>query len=260
MTAARNPETEKAPPILESRQNGWRSLWKNDGTDYPALLQSFLAGEITGEEFKRDYSTSVTQVDALGRRFIFKHYYKWEPRPEKRLWHRLAGTFYSRIFRLTNQAIRNGCQNVQDIFLVAEQFEKHDAKEVWLIAEFIPGEQLNKGDPMARREQIFLAIAELHHCGLASNDLNISNMIVTGDDQIKVIDISINTFLSICQIKDIILLHRKFGGEPPFREIFLPTYRRRFLYWAVRCRNCFRLTLRRLQGTHDKNGRKIAKH
>lgn len=87
--------SQNTPAILESfsKTNGWRTLWKNDGTDYPALLQSFLAGELAATEFKKDYSTSVHQADALGRRFIFKHYYKLEPRPEKRLWHRLAGTF-----------------------------------------------------------------------------------------------------------------------------------------------------------------------
>jgi tRNA A-37 threonylcarbamoyl transferase component Bud32 len=247
---------EKA--ILESNSKGWRTLWKNDGTDYPELLRAFLAGDLPSVEFKKDYSTSVHQADALGRRFIFKHYYKLEPRPEKRLWHRLAGTFYSRIFRLTNAAVRRGCQSAQDIFLVTEQFQGPYSKEVWMIAEFIPGEQLAKCDPMGRREQVFRTAAHIHNCGLASNDLHPMNMIVTPEGEIKLIDVSINSPLIITQMKDIIRLRRHFGDEPPFAEILLNTPLRRFLYRVVRCRDWFRRTVRRLQGK-GRDGRKIVK-
>ncbi len=249
---------KSSPPILESRRNGWRVLWKNDGTDYPALLQSFLAGEIPSVEFKKDYSTSVHQADADGRRFIFKHYYKLEPRPEKRLWHRLAGTFYSRIFRITNRAVRLGCRNVQDIFLVTEDFEGPYAKEVWMIAEFIPGEQLGKCDPMSRREQLFRTVAHIHECGLASNDLHPLNMILTPEGEIKLIDVSINSPVIISQMKDLIRLRRHFGDAPPFREILIRSFSRRFLYAVVRGRDFFRRTVRRLQGK-GRDGRKIVK-
>ncbi len=257
MIFTQNAPTE-ASAILESDQNGWRTLWKNDGTDYPALLKSFLDGGLKAEEFKKDYSTSVHQADALGRRFIFKHYYKLEPRPEKRLWHRLAGTFYSRIFKITNRAIRNGCRSAQDIFLVTEKFQGPYSKEVWLIAEYVPGEKLADRDPMARREQVFRTVAHIHQCGLASNDLHPGNLILTPDGEIKLIDVSINSPLIVSQMKDLVRLRRVFGGEAPFEEILLRGLGRRFLYSLVRVRDWYRLTLRRLQGK-GQGGRKIAK-
>lgn len=252
--------SQNTPAILESfsKTNGWRTLWKNDGTDYPALLQSFLAGELAATEFKKDYSTSVHQADALGRRFIFKHYYKLEPRPEKRLWHRLAGTFYSRIFRITNQAIRNGCRNAQDIFLVTEQFEGPYSKEVWMIAEFIPGEPLALRDPLSRREQVFRTVAHIHQCGLASNDLHPRNLILTPEGEIKLIDVSINSPLLITQIKDILRLRSVFGDAPPFREILLPAFGRRLLYWLVNIRDNIRRAVRKIQGK-DNGGRRVAR-
>ncbi|UQZ89133.1 hypothetical protein C4J81_07950 [Deltaproteobacteria bacterium Smac51] len=249
------PENTSTSGILESTSNGWRTMWKDDGTDYPALLNDFLAGKLDSEEFKSDYSTSVHQVNALGRRFIFKHYYKLEPRREKRLWHRMAGTFYSRIFKITQKAVQRGCTNAQEIFLVTEQFQGPYSKEVWLIAEYIEGSPLG-GHPLELwREKVFRTIAHIHQCGMASNDLHPHNMILTPDNEIKLIDVSINSPVIICQMKDLVRLRRHFGDEPPFKEILLSTPGRRFLYSMVRTRDWFRRTVRRLQGKR-KDGRK----
>lgn len=234
--------------IKMSRANGWRTMWKDDGVDYPAILAGFRASGDAEAEYKNDGRTGVFKTEAAGRPYIIKHYLFRDPRLEKRIYHRLAGSFYSRIFRIIQRAVANGCRDAQEVYLVTERFEGGEVVETWLVEQFIEGTLLVDMDYRPLREKVLATMARIHRCGLSSGDAHVRNFIETPGGEVKLIDVSIHSPVLVSQMKDAIQLRNIFGDASPFAELLLPTPFRRCLFRLIVARDWARNTLRVWQG------------
>lgn len=249
------PQSKDLEPLAEQGEltsaeiDGFKVQWKNDGTDYPALWQAFRRGELTSTPLSKGRPFREAHlVETGGRRYLFKRDWHVEKRLEKRLWFLLLGaTRYSRIIQLTNQAVRRGCQVVQDVFLVAELMVGRSCHEAWFIADFMPGQVLPPQDEALWRDEMVQTVLRIHRCGLACNDIQSYNFIRTDDGVIKGIDLDISSPLFICQVNDLLELKRRFGVTPP-----LENWPVRLLYYPLLLRNYLRYFSRKLRGKSDR--------
>ncbi|MDR0547868.1 MAG: hypothetical protein LBI10_00415 [Deltaproteobacteria bacterium] len=213
--------------ILLAKVDQWRIQWINDGFDYQSLLNSFLAGEVTGQRLATETPFRVVhKVEFAGRLFVVKHDEEIDRRLEKRLWFYLAGTMYSRLIRLTDRAIEKGCPILQKVYLVKERMSGRFCQEAYVVAEYVPGQSFMKETYEEGSQAVFLrpgdnlpliakALGTLHSYGLASNDVKISNFILTPSGQIKIIDLSTNTPIILAKINDILETRKLYDIEVP---------------------------------------------
>ncbi len=209
-----------AGPVRVSELDGYRLQWVDDGTDYPALWTAFREGRLAAEPLavNRPFR-DVYRIEAAGRRFVFKRDKYVENRWEKRLLVRLLGaTRYTRILRLTSDAVVRGCRTAQEVYLVAERMNGRQCLEAYLIAEYVEGRHLTPDEIQPRREEIARALADIHAHGLASNDCQPNNFLVTGHG-LRMIDLDMSNLLVICQLNDIQALEKRFGLRSPLTGI-----------------------------------------
>ncbi|MDR1657696.1 MAG: hypothetical protein LBT47_09110 [Deltaproteobacteria bacterium] len=246
------------PGIATEYEGLWRTQWKEDGFDYPGLLKDFQSGRVTGQRLVTGspYRT-VHRVKVGQREFVIKtdsNVSKIDKRLEKRLFVMFFGTQYSRLIRKTAAAINKGCQVVQDIYLVSEKMEGRHCQEAYIIAEYIAGHSFIREEYQEGAEVVFRrpgpwlvnmaeSLATLHDYGLASNDSIISNFIVTPQGEVKVIDLTLNGPMIICQVNDILKMRRSYQTEVPVRSPI-----RRVLVGIVGFWNSLRYKIRKLRG------------
>jgi tRNA A-37 threonylcarbamoyl transferase component Bud32 len=250
MTEKADSQITKA--VLEEKVGAWRFTWKNDGFDYQALLNRFLSGEIPSQRLTTGSAyRMVYKVEYAGRTFVLKKDTETDPRLEKKLWFRLAGTLYSRLIRLTAKAIKKGCPVLQDVFLVAEKMDGHSCQEAYVIAEYVPGQSFinevyEEGKPIiflrpgSNINLIAQALSTLHDYGLASNDAIISNFILTKDNKIKIIDLTTNTPVLIAQANDIIKMRRSYKTDVPTKSLFVKIITA-LLSWQLKLKHLLRV-------------------
>jgi heptose II phosphotransferase len=248
------------PKLLAAQRDGWRLLWKNDGADYPQLLEDFKAGRLQSTRlFTNSAYRLVHRLELDGRRLVIKHDWETDSRFEKRLWSRLVGTPYSRLIQLTRRAIDRGCPLVQDVYLVAEKIEGASCREAWLIAEYVEGssfiaEEYVEGKTVDDLERDFKpwlcaignTLADLHDWGLASNDVQPGNFIQT-DNGLKVIDLSLDGPIFICQANDMLKMRGWFRVNAPIRGVWRKTV---YGIWYIRA--ALKRFSRRLRGQKPK--------
>ncbi|WP_300761459.1 lipopolysaccharide core heptose(II) kinase RfaY [Helicobacter sp. UBA3407] len=112
--------------------------------------------------------------------------------------------------------------------------------ESYIIYKYIERTQLsNFWDITPYLKEISNLIVKLHSYGLASNDIWSENFILDSKERLKIIDLSDNGFLSICQANDWLALKRFYGIEAENKSIF---------YYLISWRNAFRSYLRKLCG------------
>jgi len=247
----------KRPGLNQTKSQGWRVTWKDDGTDYPRILDNFRSGGLTG----RSLSTGsphrrVFRVETEGRAFVVKHDLEVDSRFEKKIWQWLAGSPYSRLIKFTNRAMARGCPVAQNVYLVAERLEHGLCREAWLIAEFVEGtsfieEYDANGEPVKYSNEkpwvtaMGETLAVLHDYGLASNDFHPGNFILTPQG-LKIIDLAVDGPLIICQINDAVTMRHFYQVTPPMRS-----RARRILYALMRYRRRFKKWFRRIRGRQN---------
>lgn len=248
--------TGKGRGILTAEIDGYRVRWKDDGTDYPKLLEDFKAGRLpTIRFFTNSGYRQVYRAEADGRRFVMKIDRETDSRFEKRLWGRFGGTPYSRLIKFTNRAIGRGCPVVQDVFLVAEKMDGPSCQEAYLIAEYVEGqsfvaEEYVEGRTVDQMERDFRpwlpamgeTLADLHDWGLASNDVQPGNFILT-DNGLKVIDLSLDSPILICQANDMLKMRGWYHVNAPIRGL-----RRKSIYGLLLAWYILKRFLRKLRG------------
>lgn len=231
--------------LLQEKQAGWRIQWRNDGYDYPGLLNKFRSGALkgacltTGSRFREVY-----RLEADGRKFVIKRDWEVDPRLEKKLWDWLGGTAYHRLIKFTTRAVLKGCQVAQDVYMVAERISGGRCLEAWLVAEYVEGQsfirKFEDGQPAEVLEgfdqyvpQMNETLERLHDCGLASNDVHPGQFILT-EEGLRIIDLSLDGPMIVCQVNDALTMMHFFKARPPLgnpwrRLLFeLLTLRRRF--------------------------------
>jgi tRNA A-37 threonylcarbamoyl transferase component Bud32 len=256
-------------PIINIENDSiWRTQWKEDGFDYRKLLKDFKDGKIEGQRLTTGspYRT-VHRVKCLNREFVIKtdiDINKRDKRFEKRVFTRFWGTQYSRLINKTFEALNKGCPVVQETYLVSERMEGPYCQEAYIIAEYIPGHsfireeyretgRVREGENVEaevvfRRPGPWLAnvaesLAVLHDYGLASNDAIISNFIVTPEGQVKVIDLTLNGPMIVCQANDVLKMRRSYKTNVPVRSAL-----RKIVVGVIGLWNSVRVKLRKLRG------------
>jgi len=217
--------------IIQNWKDDWRIKQKNDGIDYLRMLLDFQEGKLdsvrlsTGSPFR-----TVFKVKVSDHYYVIKHDTEKEKRFEKRLWFFLAGTPYSRLIKLTAKAVKKECPVVQDIYLVSEKMSGFFCHEAYIITEYIQGqtfirEEHIEGSPIIFfkpdiwLKEIAKALAVLHDYGLASNDAIVSNFVITPEHKVKVIDLTLNGPIPVCQVNDVLKMRRSYQTEVPMRKI-----------------------------------------
>ncbi len=200
--------------------DGCRVQWKDDGVDYPAIWLAFKNGRLSGLERLHTNCPDrrVFRLETEKGPLVLKKDWEQDPRLEKKIWRFLGGPWYSRLIRLTNRAINNGCDIVQDVYLAAEKMKGRFAVESWLIAEYVEGAVASSSpDYEEHFPEMGRAMGKLHDYGLASNDAHGANFIITENNAIKIIDLSLTSPILICQANDILKVKRSYGADVPVR-------------------------------------------
>ena len=245
--------TAGRPPILKSRGGSWRIQWRNDGFDYPDLLERFRCGELkgrslsTGSQFRE-----VWLLEDSDRKFVVKHDWEVDNRLEKALWDLIGGTPYQRLIKYTTRAVLKGCRVAQDVYLVAEKISGGRCLEAWLVAEYVEGDsfitEFKDGRPSKVMESLgdYIpamneTLEQLHDCGLASNDVHPGQFILTTEG-LRIIDLSLDGPMIVCQVNDALTMMHFFHSRPPLRNPW-----RRALYELFSLRRRFKNFYRSLR-------------
>ena len=214
------------PAVFKSRQGEWRIEWLNDGYDYPALLDKFRQGQLkgrplsTGSNFREVYC-----LEHDGRKFIVKRDWEIDRRAEKVIWDLVGGTPYHRLIKFTARAALKGSTIAQGVYLVAEKMAWGRCLEAWLVAEYVEGESLIQEFKDGRPSKVvddlgqYISVMnetleKLHDGGLASNDVHPGQFIKT-DQGLRVIDLSLDGPMIVCQVNDALTMMHFFGFRPP---------------------------------------------
>lgn len=239
--------------------DGFRLKWKDDGFDYPGLWLAFRRGEKKGEVISdTGRHKSAWRLQADGRLFLVKRDEHQEKRLEKRLAYLLLkGARYSRMIKLINRAVAQGCRDAQEVFFVAEKMEGGICREAWLLADFKPGRSLSADEAKNARAELLALMGRIHHYGLASNDIQPYNFIRTDQGRLMLIDLDVSGPIIVCQANDVLMMEYKFGykpdlsGRPGLRLVT------GLLLWRNRLRavsRFFRGKPDKLLGTHQSKG------
>ncbi|MCD8139877.1 MAG: hypothetical protein LUE17_08890 [Planctomycetaceae bacterium] len=187
----RNPSGQPYPLVVR-QEDGFTITVKDDGYDYLGLYRRILRGEAaTTTLLYDDAEHYVHRVEADGRSFVFKRFGEMDGKIDTRVWRYAAGPFYSHLMRMVNRAVANGCDVVQDIYLVAEKMRGRLSHDNYILFEFIPGTSMDRlADFDAHHDAVAEAFTELHRHGLALGHCKPGNLVLSEDGRVKIIDLS----------------------------------------------------------------------
>ncbi len=211
--------TRPAPVFRTEKRDGWGVRWLEDDLDYRAVLEDFRRGRLQGEVLASRPTLETFRVRVGERTLIVKHSTAPGGKPGWHLWEMIAGPAFSRLFRETWAAIGRGCGMIPEIYLAAEKCAVgRRCLEGYLIAQYLEGETLRPGQP---RDEWLAAlgptVARLHGYGLASGAPHAWNLIRTGEGW-KMIDLSFQGPMLLCQAYDIHNMKRRLGVEAPIHS------------------------------------------
>ncbi len=209
--------------ILRRRDGEYDIYAKNDGVDYWRLVRACIDENIDQAELIRDRQRNasfaidrdgvkaeatvmaftnpkrlVLRMDAGGRRFVVKRAYMGSPGFKRFLPGVIGLTYFTRIMKLIDAAVRGGCDATQDCFLVAERWIGLFRVEVWALMQYVEGATLGY-NPQAREPHLpalRTTALELFRYNLSMDDVAPGNFLV-GGDRVRAIDISCRPFFRL---------------------------------------------------------------
>lgn len=235
-------------PILRGRDGDYDIYTKNDGVDYWRIVRACIDENIDqaelirekrwGAKFAIDRNGVRAEATALvfvnpkrlvlkvetgaetgGRKFILKRAYMGTPGFKRLLPGVIGLTYFTRIMKLVNRAVANGCAATQDYFLVAERRAAPFRSEVWVLIEYLEGRGLDWFG--AKGDCYFPALAEtarelLRH-NLTMDDAAPGNFIVDPEnpDSVRAIDLSCRPFPRLQKASMTWKLNRLYGLDLP---------------------------------------------
>ncbi|MDR0362675.1 MAG: hypothetical protein LBJ46_08360 [Planctomycetota bacterium] len=207
------------PIIRHETRDGFNVYVKDDGRDYWDILRRFMDGRLEAERYP--YTIADHRVYFIadgGRKYVLKHDWEKDPRLEIRLWRWLCGPFYSRLMRRVDRAAAEGCDVIQEIYLVAEKIGERAYPETYALIEFCPGGCLAAQDSIAKyHPAIIETVQKLHRHRLAFLDVHARNIIVQDDGGLKIIDVSNRGTFLLGRAKDVVRLRQRYGIDLPSR-------------------------------------------
>lgn len=199
--------------VAFSRKQGFEIYQRVDDDDFTTLLTQYKNNQIPVRKLvSGSPDRSVAIIASEKRKYILKEDRERDKRLEKKIANFVFGPFQSRLIKLMDRAVDEGCHVFQELYFVAEKNRFRATQDVYAIYEYIEGIPLTEVDnPEHYIPQIVECILELHRHGLASNDIHYGNFILTPAGDLRIIDISCKASVKVCQANDLLALRRKFG-------------------------------------------------
>lgn len=224
-----------AEAILCGKRDGFEVHAKNDGVDYWAAVRACMAENIDQDELIRNRPARPTfrvrrdglditlvpmayrnpkrlvfRMEWEGRRYVLKRARMGTVGLDRLLPGVMGLTYFTRVMRLVNRAVRNGCGATQDYFLVAEKRTAAFRNEVWALLEYLEGDSLGDQPEGAFRPELKYAVAELLRHDLTMDDLTLHNFLV-GGGRVRAIDVSCRPFTRLQAVKMTMKMNARYG-------------------------------------------------
>jgi undecaprenyl-diphosphatase len=187
-------------------------LVSEDGDSRLDLFERYLGGGALDARLIRDKDDrKVFLVSEAGRRYVLKDSVGIFNTREKLLFFLLFGPASRRLFWEENRAVRENCDALAKVYLVAERTDWFFPRRTISIAEYLPGENLEGLSRQAvdgSRKRVRELVAKLHKHRIAWVDVSLSNLIVNGEEM-KVIDIPFIYPFQIGYFKDVVKLRSR---------------------------------------------------
>lgn len=199
--------------VAFSRKQGFEIYQRVNDDDFTTLLTQYKNNQIPVRKLASgNPDRSVAIIASEKRKYILKEDREREKRLEKKIANFIFGPFQSRLIRLMDRAVNDGCHVFQELYFVAEKNRFRTTQDVYALYEYIEGTPLTEVDnPERYIPQIVECVLALHRHGLASNDIHYGNFILTPAGDLRIIDISCKASVKVCQANDLLALRRKFG-------------------------------------------------
>ncbi len=239
-----------APPGITRRADGDFTVHeKEDGTDYWRIVKACIDENIDQDAFIRDRSAPpdiaierdgvsavlhpltfknpkrmVFRLEWEGRVFILKRAFMGTIGLRRLFPNSMGMTYFTRIMRKVDAAVRAGCVSTQGYFCVAERWRSALRQEVWLLLEYIEGRMLSGLDMELKKDLIVAAVEDLLRHSLAMDDFARGNFLIGADKRsdrngeiVRAIDISCRPLTSLQAAKMRMKLNKLHGLGLPLR-------------------------------------------
>ncbi|MCC8180037.1 MAG: hypothetical protein LIP23_03885 [Planctomycetes bacterium] len=208
------PPPPTLAPIVRERLDGYQVLRRDDGRDYWSLVRQFQNNQLHAIKLptnRRIPERSAYLVEAWGKKFVFKREAAPIRKFETAMSALIHGPFYSRLMLDVDRALRQGCDFIQNIYLVAEKINGRVAQETFIILEYLEGKTLKAvPDEKVFYPEVGKTLDRLHAYRLALVDTNTGNIIYS-DGRLKIIDLSNKSWYRIGRAKDVARFKYVFG-------------------------------------------------
>ncbi len=212
----RNP-AGRPYPVSVREVDGFTIHVREDGYDYLGLYRRLRDGtEPVKVLLYDDAEHYVHLVERDDRAFVFKRFGELDGKIDTKIWRFLAGPFYSGLMRAVNRAVSEGCESVQDVYLVAEKMSGRLAYDNYILVEFVQGATMETlPDIGPYRKAIAAAFADMHGHGLSLGNVKTGNLVLTESGTVRIIDLSNRGTQLIGRAKDSIKVKRLWGIDLP---------------------------------------------
>lgn len=230
--------------ITRTSGDGYDIYCKDDGEEYWRILKACIDENIDQDELIRNDPAKpvftvrrggvslelhplvftnpkrmVFRVEARDKRFILKRARMGTLGLKRLLPGAMGLTYFTRIMRTVNRAVRSGCDATQDYLLVAEKGLSAFRQEVWLLLGYVEGEPLGDLPLEAHRRELKATVEELLRHGLTMDDLTLHNFLVDGGGRVRAIDISCRPFTRLQAVKMAMKMNARYGLGLPIRGV-----------------------------------------
>lgn len=222
--------------LLRVKRDGFAVVLKNDGNDYWSAVRACVAENIDQEALIRarpavpptfrvrrdgqdivlvpmaygNPKRMVFRMEWAGRRYVLKRARMGTIGLDRLAPGVIGLSYFTRIMRKVDRAVRNGCGATQDYFLVAERRTAAFRNEVWALLEYVEGESLGDQPEGAYRPELRRTVEELLRHGLTMDDLTLHNFLV-GDGAVRAIDVSCRPFTRLQAVKMTMKMNARYG-------------------------------------------------
>ena len=160
----------------------------------------------------------VFRLEWEGRVFILKRAFMGTIGLRRVLPWVMGTTYFTRIMKLVDKAVRNGCRATQGYCLVGERWLSALRQEVWVLLEYVEGRPFATAADVAPRKQAFVdAVEDLLRHGLTLDDLVPGNFLDDGE-KVRAIDISCRPFTTLQSAKMRMKMNARYGLNLPMRK------------------------------------------
>lgn len=231
-----------APAIVRSVDGGFVIHATRDGGDYWRLVKACIDERIDQQELIRNLPAKpdipidrdgiravlkpivftnpkrmVFRLEWEGRAFILKRAFMGTIGLRRVLPTAMGVTYFTRVMKLVDAAVRGGCRSTQGYYLVAERWLSFLRQEVWVLLEYVEGKPMPQSDVAPRKQALVDAVEDLLRHNLTLDDLSLGNFLDNGEI-VRAIDISCRPFVTLQSAKMRLKMNALYGLGLPMRN------------------------------------------